>query len=59
MNKPFWKSRTFWGAVLTATVPVLTAPTNGTRITAAVQGAGIVLAAIGVRGAIAKNGTGQ
>lgn len=59
MNKSFWKSRTFWGAVLTAVVPVLAAPTAGTRITAAAQGVGIVLAAVGVRGAIAKNGTGQ
>lgn len=59
MDKAFWKSRTFWGALLAAAVPVATASTTADRVNAGVQAVGVVLAAVGVRGAIAKNGQGK
>ena len=59
MNKAFWKSRTFWGAVIVSAARIVAAPDNAGRVDAAVQGVGVVLAAVGVRDAIAKNGEGK
>jgi hypothetical protein len=50
-----WKSRTFWGAVLIAIARVLNDPTPLT----AVEALGIIVAAAGARGAVAKNGAGR
>lgn len=59
MNKSFWRTRTFWGALITAGARVVLAPTNADKAGAVAEGVGIVLGAVGVRSAIAKNGTGK
>ena len=59
MRKDWWKSRTFWGAVIVSAARVVAAPDNAGRLDAGVQGIGVVLAAVGVRDAIAKNGQGE
>lgn len=58
MNKHFWKSRTFWGALILSAGRIAFAPADQ-RPAAISEGLGIVLAAIGVRDAIAKNGEGR
>jgi hypothetical protein len=57
--KPFWKTRTFWGTLGAAVVHVVAAPDNTARIQAGIEGAGIVLGAIGLRDAVSKNGAGH
>jgi hypothetical protein len=58
VNKPFWKSRTFWGSLIFAAVRVATA-TPADRPAAIGEGAGIILTAVGLRGAVSKAGSGQ
>lgn len=50
-----FKSKTFWGAVLIAAMRVASNPTWPT----VGEAIGIVVAAAGARGAIAKNGEGK
>lgn len=49
--QPFWKSRTFWGSLIIAATRAVTAPAAD-RPTAIAEGLGIVLTAVGVRGAL-------
>lgn len=58
MTKAWWKSRTFWGALIYSAVRVGTAGASD-RAPAILEAVGIVLGAVGLRGAIAKNGAGQ
>lgn len=58
MNKPFWKTRTFWGTFAASVFHVVFSPPEQ-RAQAAGEGLGAVIAAVGVRDAISKNGTGQ
>lgn len=55
----WFKSKTFWGALVTAAAPVIAAPNASDRVTAIAQGLGIVLAAVGIRSAVSKNGAGE
>lgn len=59
MRKDWWKSRTFWGALVIGAARVVVAPDTPARVEAAIQAGGLVLAAVGVRDAIAKNGKGE
>lgn len=58
MDKSILKSRTFWGVLIAAVARVISAP-PAERVTAAVEGAGAVISAVGLRSAIAVNGNGQ
>lgn len=53
-----FKSKTFWGAVLTAASIIVAAYPNLTG-EVILQAVGILLGGIGIRAAIAKNGSGQ
>ena len=57
--KPFWKTKTFWGAVVAAVGHFVLAPTPQARAQAGIEGAGIVLGAVGLRSAVSKNGVGE
>lgn len=57
--KPFWKTRTFWGAVVAMLGRVALAPDAHGRTQAAIEGAGVVLGAVGLRDAVSKNGNGD
>lgn len=58
MNKPFWQTRTFWGAVILAAGRIVFSPADQ-RPAAITEGIGVILGAVGLRGAVAKNGNGQ
>ncbi len=55
-----FRSKTFWGAVmLAASVVLKAAATDGISAAVLVEALGIILGAVGIRSAIAKNGANQ
>lgn len=51
----WWKSKTVWGAIIVAAGTVITHPDP----TTIAQAIGAVIAVVGARDAVAKNGIGQ
>lgn len=58
MKKPWWQSTTILGAILAAAANVAGA-NPGDRVKAVFESAGVIVAAVGARQAIAKNGQGE